>query len=86
MLFAVIFLAVIGIVGYCAWRFLAKKRTKTNQKQQDIDEQAILDGMEEDLDINEEEIKVVLGNLIKDKTNNDSNVGSSKGVFGQTSV
>jgi len=57
VLFAVIFLAVIGIVGYCAWRFLAKKRTKTNQKQQDIDEQAILDGMEEDLDINEEEIK-----------------------------
>ena len=42
--------------------------------------------MEEDLDINEEEIKVVLGNLIKDKTNNNSNVGSSKGVFGQTSV
>ena len=57
-MFAVIFLAVIGILGYCAWRFLAKKRTKKDQKQADIDEQAILDDIE-DLDINEEEIKVV---------------------------
>ena len=58
VLFAVILLAVIGVIGWCAWRLLAKKRTKKDQKQADIDEQAILDAMEEEMDVNEEELKV----------------------------
>jgi len=57
VLFAVILLAVIGVIGWCAWRLLAKKRTKKDQKQADIDEQAILDAMEEEMDVNEEELK-----------------------------
>ena len=57
IMFVVIFLAVVGVVGWCAWRMLAKKRAKKDQKQQELDEQAILD-MEEELDVNEEELKV----------------------------
>jgi len=57
VLFALILLAVIGVIGWCAWRLLAKKRTKKDQKQADIDEQAILDAMEEEMDVNEEELK-----------------------------
>jgi len=56
IMFVVIFLAVVGVVGWCAWRMLAKKRAKKDQKQQELDEQAILD-MEEELDVNEEELK-----------------------------
>ena len=63
VLFAVILLAVIGVIGWCAWRLLAKKRTKKDQKQADIDEQAILDAMEEEMDVNEEELKVNLAYL-----------------------
>ena len=57
IMFVVIFLAIVGVVGWCAWRMLAKKRAKKDQKQQDLDEQAILD-MEEEMDVNEEELKV----------------------------
>ena len=58
VMFALILLVIVGVIGWCAWRLLAKKRTKTGQKQQDIDEQAILDAMEEEMDVNEEELKV----------------------------
>ena len=56
-MFATIFLLIVGAIGYCAWRFMAKKRAKKDQKQAELDEQAILD-MEEEMDVNEEEIKV----------------------------
>ena len=56
-MFVIVFLAIIGVVGWCVWRMLAKKRAKKDTKQQELDEQAILD-MEEDLDVNEEELKV----------------------------
>jgi len=55
-LFVVIFLVIIGALGFCAWRFLAKKRAKKDQKQAELDEQAILD-LEEEMDVNEEELK-----------------------------
>lgn len=57
-MFALILLLVVGVIGWCAWRLLAKKRAKP-AKQTDIDEQAILDAMEEDLEPTEEELKVV---------------------------
>ena len=56
-MFALILLLVVGVIGWCAWRLLAKKRAKP-AKQTDIDEQAILDAMEEDLEPTEEELKV----------------------------
>ena len=58
VMFALILLLVVGVIGWCAWRLLAKKRAKP-AKQTDIDEQAILDAMEEDLEPTEEELKVV---------------------------
>ena len=57
VMFALILLLVVGVIGWCAWRLLAKKRAKP-AKQTDIDEQAILDAMEEDLEPTEEELKV----------------------------
>jgi len=56
VMFALILLLVVGVIGWCAWRLLAKKRAKP-AKQTDIDEQAILDAMEEDLEPTEEELK-----------------------------
>lgn len=58
VMFALILLLVVGVIGWCAWRLLAKKRAKP-AKQTDIDEQAILDAMEEDLEPTEEELKVL---------------------------
>ena len=62
-MFAAIFLLIVGTIGYCAWRFMAKKRANKNQKQAELDEQAILEAMEEEMDVNEEEIKVKFENI-----------------------
>ena len=89
VLFAVILLAVIGVIGWCAWRLLAKKRTKKDQKQADIDEQAILDAMEEEMDVNEEELKVNLTlthNCDGVSLYNTAGAGSGQGVPGQAAV
>ena len=87
VLFAVILLAVIGVIGWCAWRLLAKKRTKKDQKQADIDEQAILDAMEEEMDVNEEELKVNLAeNCDGISLYNTAGAGSGQGVPGQAAV
>ena len=87
VLFAVILLAVIGVIGWCAWRLLAKKRTKKDQKQADIDEQAILDAMEEEMDVNEEELKVTWHKIcVIVCMLNTAGAGSGQGVPGQAAV
>merc|ERR1719268_677305 len=48
-LFAVILLVIIGLLGFCVWRFFAEKRAKKG-----ADEQGLVDEIE-DIDVNEED-------------------------------
>jgi len=54
-LFAVVLLVIIGLLGFCIWRFFAKKRGKKDTTKANIDEKGLIEG-EEDIDINEEEL------------------------------
>jgi len=53
-LFAVLLLVIIGLLGFCIWRFFAKKRGKKDATKKNIDEQGLVDG-EEEIDINEDD-------------------------------
>ena len=60
-LFAVVLLVIIGLLGFCIWRFFAKKRGKKDKTKANIDEKGLIEG-EEDIDINEEELVKVSTN------------------------
>jgi len=53
-LFAVVLLVIIGLLGFCIWRFFAKKRGKKDTTKKNIDEEGLVEG-EEEIDINEED-------------------------------
>ena len=62
-LFAVLLLVIIGLLGFCIWRFFAKKRGKKDTTKKNIDEQGLVEG-EEEIDINEDDqVKVRIENL-----------------------
>merc|ERR1719356_347717 len=53
-LFALLLLIIIGLLGFCIWRFFAKRRGKKDTTKVNIDEQGLVEG-EEDVDVNEED-------------------------------
>ena len=65
-LFAVILLVVIGLLGFCVWRFFAKKRGKKDDSKKGADEQGLVDEIE-DIDVNEEDQTKVKVNHSKSK-------------------
>ena len=58
-LFALLLLVIIGLLGFCIWRFFAKRRGKKDTTKVNIDEQGLVEG-EEDVDVNEEDQLKVL--------------------------
>eukprot|EP00091_Calanus_sinicus_P002135 TRINITY_DN12190_c0_g1_i1.p1 TRINITY_DN12190_c0_g1~~TRINITY_DN12190_c0_g1_i1.p1 ORF type:complete len:125 (-),score=48.78 TRINITY_DN12190_c0_g1_i1:5-379(-) len=52
-IFAVLLLVIIGLLGFCIWRFFAKKRGKKDTTKKNIDEQGLVRGRE--IDINEDD-------------------------------
>lgn len=57
-LFFFIFLLIIGGVGFCAWRFLRKRRVTKDQLKKAQDEEGLVEGEEEPDFMEEEPLKV----------------------------
>ena len=57
-LFLVILLLIIGGVGFCAWRFLRKRRITKEQVKKAQDEEGLVEGEEEPDFMEEEPLKV----------------------------
>ena len=57
-LVALILLSLVGLIGFCVYRFCAKKRSKKGEVKKNQDEQGLVEG-EEEIDMLEEELTKV---------------------------